>query len=183
MIKSHCFQKEWIDRLRQEERYCKINPPLVEKMIQALALLQYLNAKGLSFIFKGGTSLILLLENANRFSVDIDIITESNRETIEKVLDSVVAGSHFKKWKLDEARSYKPGVPKAHYELEYDSSLNKNSNYILLDILFEKAHYSTLQKKTIQSSWIETEQLIEVNLPTMAKILDHWKLSISNGMH
>ena len=170
MIKIHCFQKEWIDSFKTQELYRRINPPLLEKMIHALSLLQYLQTHGLRFIFKGGTSLILLLENSNRFSVDIDIITEESRESIEKVLDQVVDASHFKGWKLDENRSYKEGVSKAHYELEYDSNVNKSSNYILLDILFEKAHYSSVQPRPIQSKWIETETIIEISIPTVEAI-------------
>jgi hypothetical protein len=170
MIKLHCFQKEWIDGFRSQELYSKINPPLLEKMIHALSLLQYLQTQGLNFILKGGTSLILLLKNSNRFSVDIDIITEDRREEIEKTLDKVVAASHFKKWKLDEKRSYKEGVPKAHYEFEYDSNVNKSSNYILLDILFEKAHYPEIQLQPIESFWIETEKIIEINIPGIEAI-------------
>jgi hypothetical protein len=170
MIKLHCFEKEWIDGFKAQKLYSKINPPLLEKMIHALSLLQYLQTHGLNFIFKGGTSLILLLESSNRFSVDIDIVTEENKEAIEKILDQVVAASHFKGWKLDKRRSYKKGIPKAHYELEYDSNVNKNSNYILLDVLFEKNHYTRLQLKPIQSKWIETETVIEITLPTVEAI-------------
>jgi hypothetical protein len=142
MIKPHCFQKEWIDGFRAQEPYSKINPPLLEKMIHALSLLQYLQTHGLNFIFKGGTSLILLLKNANRFSVDIDIITEDSRETIENILDRVVSASHFK------------GC----------------SNYVLLDILFEKSPYPNIQRLPIQSVWIETEAIIEIYLPTIEAI-------------
>ncbi|WP_420477408.1 nucleotidyl transferase AbiEii/AbiGii toxin family protein, partial [Noviherbaspirillum sp. ST9] len=170
MIKLHCFQKEWIDGFREQEAYKRINPPLLEKMIHALSLLQYLQKHGLNFVFKGGTSLILLLKDSNRFSVDIDIITEDTRETIESKLDQVIEASHFKGWKLDEKRSYGEGIPKAHYELEYDSNVNKGSNYILLDILFEKAHYPSIQKRAIQSNWIEAEQIIEIDLPTVEAI-------------
>lgn len=170
MIKPYCFQKEWIDTFRLQDAYRKINPPLLEKMIHALSLLQYLQTHGLNFIFKGGTSLILLLENSNRFSVDIDIITGDSRAVIENKLDQVVAASHFKRWKLGEKRSYGEGVPKAHYELAYDSNVNKGSNYILLDILFEKAHYSSVLKRPIQSRWIETETIIEIDLPTIEAI-------------
>ena len=74
MIKAHCFQKEWIDGFRAQKDYQKINPPLVEKMIHALSLLQHIKKQELPFIFKGGTSLLLLLKNARRFSVDIDIL-------------------------------------------------------------------------------------------------------------
>jgi predicted nucleotidyltransferase component of viral defense system len=80
MIKEHCFQKPWIDSFKRHAAYNKINPPLVEKMIRALSLLQHLKVQGLHFVFKGGTSLILLLKHARRFSVDIDILTEASRE-------------------------------------------------------------------------------------------------------
>lgn len=170
MIRAECFQKEWIDNFREQKLYGKINPPLLEKMIHALSLLQHLQKEGLNFIFKGGTSLILLLENSNRFSVDIDIITEDSREIIESILDNVVGTSHFREWKLDEKRSYQIGVPKAHYELSYESNVNKGSNYILLDILFEKAHYSKVQKLPVRSMWVETDELVEIMLPTVAAI-------------
>ncbi|MBN9382211.1 MAG: nucleotidyl transferase AbiEii/AbiGii toxin family protein [Chitinophagaceae bacterium] len=170
MIGLHCFEKEWIDSFRRQKGYEKINPPLLEKMIHALSLLQHLQTQSLHFIFKGGTSLMLLLDKTTRFSVDIDIITEESRETIEEVLDKVIGTSHFVSWRLDRKRSYKPGIPKAHYELEYDSRVNKNSNYILLDILFEKAHYPILQQRPVLSFFIETATLIPVNVPTVEGI-------------
>jgi len=170
MIGSHCFEKEWIDGIRRQKGYEKINPPLLEKMIHALSLLQHLQTQGLHFTFKGGTSLMLLLDKATRFSVDIDIITVGGKEIIEEVLDKIVGASHFVSWRLDGKRSYKPGIPKAHYELEYDSQVNKNSNYILLDVLFEKTHYPTLQQRPVQSLFIETATLIPVNVPTVEGI-------------
>lgn len=170
MIGLHCFEKEWIDGIRRQKGYEKINPPLLEKMIHALSLLQHLQNQDLHFTFKGGTSLMLLLDKATRFSIDIDIITEEGREVIEKVLDKVVEASHFVSWRLDGKRSYKPGIPKAHYELEYDSRVNKNSNYILLDVLFEKVHYPTIHQRPIQSFFIETAKLISVNIPSVEGI-------------
>ena len=59
MIKAHCFKKKWIDGFRVQAAYRKINPPLVEKMINAFSLLQHLCVQGLPFVFKGGTSLLL----------------------------------------------------------------------------------------------------------------------------
>lgn len=170
MISPQCFEKEWIESFRKQDLYKRINPPLLEKMIHALSLLQHLQTQGLNFIFKGGTSLILLLQDANRFSVDIDIITEANQEIIEHVLDRVVAASHFTSWKLDEKRSYKAGVPKAHYELAYASNLNQSSSYILLDILFDKAHYSVIHQSPIQTKWIETASVIYINTPSIEAI-------------
>ena len=170
MIKSICFQKEWIEGFRGQKAYKKINPPLVEKMIHALSLVQHLKVQGLDFIFKGGTSLILLLDKANRFSIDVDIITQADRTQIEALLDKVIDHSHFTGWQLDAPRSYQPGVPKAHYKLEYPSHFSKVGNYILLDILFEDYHYPEVHDRPVQTHWIETETTVLVKLPTIESI-------------
>lgn len=171
MIKPHCFEKAWIFGFKNQRDHERINPGILEKMIHALALLQNLKKQGLDFVFKGGTSMIIILEKANRFSVDIDIITLHKREEIEKILDAVVANSHFSKWELDERRSYKAGVPKAHYILTYQSNLGEEGSYILLDILFEAAHYPAMQEKLILAKWIETEEEILVWTPTIEAII------------
>lgn len=46
--------------------------------------------EGLNFIFKGGTSLVLLLDEIKRFSVDVDIITEEDKEIVETVLNKII---------------------------------------------------------------------------------------------
>ena len=45
MIKAHCFTKEWINGFKQQKHFKRINPPVLEKMIQALSLLQQLKAQ------------------------------------------------------------------------------------------------------------------------------------------
>lgn len=171
MIKAHCFAKEWINRFKQQKHLKRINPPVLEKMIQALSLLQQLKAHGLEFIFKGGTSLVLLLSKSRRFSVDIDIITTQSRDEVEAILDKVVANSHFNSWDLQDRRSYKEGIPKAHYEFDYESSLNQNAHFVLLDILFEQTDYPRLLSTPIQSEWIESEEVLEVAVPSIESIL------------
>lgn len=170
MIKHHCFKKDWINSFKAIEKYKKINPSILEKMIQALSLLQYLQTYNLEFTFKGGTSLILLLNDSNRFSVDIDILTEASRAKIESVLDQTITDSHFTSWSLDSKRSFMPGIPKAHYKLEYFSDLNSRPNYILLDILFENCHYPKILHCPIQCPWIENTTIINTQIPTVEGI-------------
>ncbi len=171
MIKKHCFSEEWINEFRKEKKYAKINPPVLEKMINALSLLQHLVKNNLEFVFKGGTSLILLLDDANRFSVDIDILTEQSRKEIESIFNKVVENSRFLNWQLDEHRSYKTGILKAHYKFEFNSAFSKQTNTILLDILFEKSNYPRLQSLPIMTSWIESDEEIFVTLPTVESII------------
>lgn len=175
MINPACFEKEWIENFRKQKEFNRINPPVLEKMIHALYLVQNLKKQGLDFIFKGGTSLILLLENANRFSVDIDIVlnkkyeSDSTRKEIESVLSEIVADSNFQAWTLDERRSYREGIPKAHYKLDYQPKFDP-SGHILLDILFEKNYYPNIIEIPVQTKWIESDEIINVSVPDVDSI-------------
>jgi predicted nucleotidyltransferase component of viral defense system len=75
-------------------------------MIYALYLLESLKISDLNFILKGGTSLILLLDQPKRFSVDIDIILNPlfTREILEAHLSKIVVSSVFIGMELDERR-------------------------------------------------------------------------------
>jgi Nucleotidyl transferase AbiEii toxin, Type IV TA system len=170
MIQQACFEKQWIEDFKRQSAYRRINPPLLEKMIHALSLLQHLSKQSLRFVFKGGTSLVLLLDRPNRFSVDIDIMTTASRAEIEAALDGVVANSHFKSWTLDEVRSYKPGIPKAHYELSFASHYNFEVSYILLDVLYGEHQYPETTLLPITSTWVSTLDLVQVQMPTIDAI-------------
>jgi len=171
MIKEKCFTEEWLDTFKKQAAHKRIDKIILEKMIYALHLLEQLRVSGLDFTFKGGTSLVLLLENANRFSIDIDIICNTKREELEAILMKVVETSKFKSFELDTYRSYKPGVPKAHYIFDYDStSKTKYSGKILLDILIEDSIYPETIEKPVITKWIETESEIMVTVPTVDSI-------------
>lgn len=166
MIESKSFTREWMDTFRAKKEHKGINVPILEKMVHAFSLLEHLKIAGLDFVFKGGTSLVLLLEEGNRFSIDIDIISNVNREPLEEILDTVISNSHFKRHILNERRSYKEGVPKAHYTFEFDSVYNpKVPGTILLDILFDSPHYPELIESTIDTPWLSVD-----GTPTTIKI-------------
>ena len=171
MIREHCFTEEWLDYFRQQNKYRKIDKIILEKMIYALHLLERLKTNGLDFIFKGGTSLVLLLEEDNRFSIDIDIICSADRKTLESILEKVIDTSKFNSYEPDEHRSFKTGVPKAHYSFSFNSSTKgKYKGTILLDVLFEKSNYPELTEKPISTKWIETESVVKVHVPTIDSI-------------
>jgi hypothetical protein len=141
-------------------------------MIYALALLEAMVRHQLQFIFKGGTSLVILLPEPKRFSVDIDIITAHSKDELEAAFSSIVAEGRFKKWELDAPRSYQEGVPKAHYFFYFDSKLNQEAGYILLDILFEAHRYPALQNPPIRSRWLTVAGAdFTVQTPSIESIL------------
>jgi len=67
MISSQSRTKEWVMGVRETSP--GRDPILIEKMSMALTLVENLRLGGLNFIFKGGTSLILLLGTPQRFSI------------------------------------------------------------------------------------------------------------------
>ncbi|MDD3687945.1 MAG: nucleotidyl transferase AbiEii/AbiGii toxin family protein [Bacteroidales bacterium] len=173
MIHKDTLSKEWILNFRNKPDLKKKDPALIEKMIYALYLLECLARQPIDFIFKGGTSLVLIMEEGNRFSVDVDISSKVTRQSIEKSLTNIVENSEFESFKLDEDRSYKNAtIPKAHYFLFYKSNFNNTANYILLDILFQENKYPNIQQLKIESDWLKiVDPIITVATPTINSIL------------
>lgn len=180
MIDNISLTAEWIEE--KKIKYGK-DPSLMESMIHALYLLEKLQLTGLDFIFKGGTSLILLMDIPKRFSVDIDIIVtpQINQEELEKFLIKVIETSKFIRMELDEKRSYNSGIPKAHYKFIYSSnfsSRNKEGDVtsnpereILLDILFADNHYPLVIERALETEWVcQIENPVIVRTPDINSI-------------
>lgn len=171
MINQKSYTKEWIESFRKQKEYRTVNPPLFEKMIYAFSLLELLAGSGFDFIFKGGTSLLLLPIVTNRFSSDIDIITENSKEKVYQFISKAITGSVFTSFFEDTDRANKGGIPKAHYVFSYNPVYNKDG-HILLDVLFEKCPYSELSKVEIKSKWIDTSApWFRVTIPSVNSIL------------
>lgn len=170
MIREHCFTDEWLEGFKKQRGHRRIDKIILEKMIYALHLLERLKSNGLEFVFKGGTSLVLLLEEGNRFSIDIDIISKTDRKELERILQKVVDSSKFTGFELDEHRSYKSGVPKAHYKFKFDSG-RQGSGTILLDVLIENSIYPEVIEKVVTTKWIETDNETMVTMPTIDSII------------
>ncbi len=163
MIDKESLSAKW---LAEKRRRYKKDPGIIESMIHALYLLDQLRATGLDFIFKGGTSLILLMERPLRFSIDIDVIVspELKREALEGYLQKIPESSAFLRVELDERRSYKNGIPKAHYKFIYHSNVPTKTltgqvvanpeREILLNVLFAENPYPVLIERPIQTDWV-----------------------------
>ncbi len=171
MIKDTCFTEEWLNSFKLQPEHKRIDKIILEKMIYALHLVENLSKNKLDFIFKGGTSIVLLVKEFNRFSIDIDIICSATRSELNSVLQKVVENSRFTKFELDERRSYQSGIPKAHFAFSFNSSLSsKYTGKILLDVLMEDATYPEVIEKSIQTKWIETDEKIQIRLPSVDAI-------------
>ncbi len=165
MILPASYDPNWIKEKRKA--YPQSDPSIMEKVIYALTLVEQLAQTDLSFTFKGGTSLLLILPEPKRFSIDIDIVTTESREKIEAVLKDICTKGIFSKFELDEFRSYKPGIPKAHYLLTFYSQLEQKEKVILLDVLYEEHGYPSLVQAPIVNEWIQTDKdIVTVQIPS-----------------
>src|SRR6185312_12861440 len=101
------------------------------------------------------------------------------RDVLESYLTKIVGGSAFKRMELDERRSYKEGIPKAHYKFIYDSNYanrDKNGNAnsereILLDVLFADHHYPQLVDRPLKTDWLlQDGEILAVSTPDINSI-------------
>ncbi len=157
MIDSQSYEKTWLKA--RKSKYQRANPELTEKVIHAMSLAESLKNWGLDYVFKGGTSLFLMLPEPQKFSIDVDIITSAPREKLESVLSDLCTSSPsgLQRFQLDENRSYQPtGIPKAHYSFWFISKLDQQEKHILLDVLYGEHDYPEIQEIPIQSEWLKT---------------------------
>jgi hypothetical protein len=164
MIDITSLSAEWIAQKRN--KYSR-DPNLMESMIYALYLLERIKVSGLKFCFKGGTSLLLLMPEPRRFSIDIDIVISppTDRKQLEARLATVIETGMFIRLELDEKRSYQDNIPKAHYRFIYKSNFSSKNlqgeivsnpeREIFLDILFVENHYPVLIEKALDTEWLK----------------------------
>jgi len=60
--------------IRYLQDISKKDPAILERTVYAFGLLEALKRVDMPFVFKGGTSLMLLLKHPQRLSTDIDIV-------------------------------------------------------------------------------------------------------------
>ena len=163
MLLPENFTMEHIEDVRQTR---KVDKTILERSIYALGLLEALARVGLPFIFKGGTSLLLLLDEPKRLSTDIVIIVKPGTD-FEHYLEEASKILPFKA-KEEQGRKQSRNIEKRHYKFTYDSPAYGEEFYILLDILFEESSYAKTIERPISNSLILTsEPYTLVIMPTV----------------
>ena len=172
MIAKSTYEIEWI-RTVAAQLGKRGDPKILEKVIHAFALLEQLRVTGLDFIFKGGTSLLLLSSPPRRFSIDIDIITTTPPEELALYLDKVTGMGSFSRWVGDNERKHAIEAPVAHYKFYYTSRVGTKfgEEPILLDVLFQVHPYPKLAPIPIGHPWLQTTgEILSVNIPAVEAI-------------
>jgi len=137
----------------------------VEKTIYSFELLSLLVKSGMDFIFKGGTSLLLLLPDPKRLSVDIDIVGEID---ITK-LDSMIKNTKFTRVEADIRKNDKDSIK--HFVFYYNSVFKAQNPHILLDIILKKDNFGSSQFKLLKTPFFETTTDVQVKVPFINSIL------------
>lgn len=172
MIQKDCFTKEWIEQVKESLNYPDVN--LIEKVIRAFSLVEMLSLSGCPYIWKGGSSLMLLLApRRNRLSIDVDIICPPGTD-IEKYL------TRYQDFGFTETESiYREqrgtDIPKSHQKLHYHVAYLSNSDRkesILLDVLYEDAQYENVETLKVESPFIKLDgEPLTVRIPSVNDIL------------
>jgi predicted nucleotidyltransferase component of viral defense system len=113
----------------------------------------------LSFVFKGGTALMLHIKSLKRQSIDIDVIMSVKPENLDDLLDTVASEQGFLRKELQQ-RNTNSKIDKAHYKFHYNPihKTSKDEEYVLLDILFEEVQYKNLVELKIKSSFLPEKE-------------------------
>lgn len=152
MITKSSFTEEHV---RFVQKKCGKDPGMIERVIFAFEMLESLCHVGLPFIFKGGTSLMLLFPHPRRFSTDIDIIVEPGTD-----LDAYIekASEIWPFLRCDEQkRRRNDDIEKRHFKFVYHSPIRAGEFYILLDVLFEHNPYPKINSREIKCELFESE--------------------------
>ena len=129
-----------VERIRELQKIYKKDPSLLERVIYAFGLLEALVKSGLPFIFKGGSSLMLIMDYPQRLSTDIDIIVAPDID-IEKYILTASKIFPFKRYE-EQIRKGNNQIEKRHFKFIYDSILRDTEFYILLDVVFSEIPYA-----------------------------------------
>ncbi len=163
MIAAKSFTKEWIQEQLSANKGA--DPGLIEKQIYAFELLHHLVKSDKDIVFKGGTSLHLIVPNHKRLSTDIDIVGAFTLDELQKLTKN----SRFTR--VEENIRKKTDIPKRHFKFFYYSVLDGRENYVLLDTLEENHTYPKLDKKPIKHKLFETNESVRVSMPTLESIV------------
>ena len=185
-IKNRKFLEESINELKKTNPKADIQ--LLEKTIGALYLVESLVNSGLNFVFKGGTSLVLLLNEIKRFSVDVDIITEEDKQTVNECIKRIIESQNlFTKYEENKRNnSASKRMELEHYKFFFNSVTDNSEKYILLDIAYESNKYPETINKNMECLKLNVSSEYIVNLPSVESILGD-KLTVlapnTTGIH
>ncbi len=143
------------NRIRELQAKYGKDPILLERMLFAFGLLESLVMVDMPFLFKGGSCLMLLMDEPRRLSTDIDILVEPGIN-VEDYIEKASRIFPFKSY-VEDIRKGRNQIVKKHFKFLYDSPIRGKEFYILLDVVFMESPYEKIIKREIKNSILLTE--------------------------
>ena len=152
MLKHENYTSEHIAALRASTG---ADPSILERTVFAFGLLEAIRHVELPFIFKGGTSLLVLLDNPKRLSTDIDIIVKPGTDVDHFIQQ---AGTVFPFRSVEEnIRKGHNDIEKRHFRFQFVSPRSSQEINILLDVVFEENPYVNVIGMPIKNDLLSSE--------------------------
>ena len=146
MIQKETYLLDNIQRIK--DKY-NLDPELIQRAIFALGLVETLVVVGTEFIFKGGSSLMILNETPKRLSTDVDILVEPDYD-IESFINK--ASSIFPFISFEESkRKTNKTISKKHFRIKYASPRTDREVTVIVDVLFANNRYKKIEKRPIKN--------------------------------
>jgi hypothetical protein len=143
---------------------------LCELVVHCLEMVSQLAARDFEFRFKGGNSQLVLLEEPQRFSIDVDIVSTVSKEEMTAHVEAVTeACDVFTRCEVRPHKT-KPWLPMISYKLFFDSVYQAPEDaFVMLDAVLEPAPYGGVRKPVICGDLYRSEQ--EIELPSISGLL------------
>ena len=136
MLKRDNYTQSHIMNIRAQTG---ADPAIIERTVFAFGLLEAIAKTGLSFIFKGGTSIMMLLKEPRRLSTDIDILVKPGTD-IDEYIQKAGAFFPFKRV-VEDFRTAQSTIEKRHFRFYFTSPRNGEDFNVLLDVLIRPFLY------------------------------------------
>ncbi len=167
MLSKKIYTQEYIRELKGRTGD---DPRMIEKTLFAFGLLEAIKSVDMPFVFKGGTSLMLLLDIPRRFSTDIDIVVDPGVDIDLYIEKARKVFPFFDKEEI--SRKGKNNIDKRHFLFKYQSPGSGKEVVVKLDVLFEEHQYPNTVFKPIKNSLLLTEgEDLTVEMPDVESIL------------
>ncbi|MBN1575703.1 MAG: nucleotidyl transferase AbiEii/AbiGii toxin family protein [Chitinispirillaceae bacterium] len=142
------------------------SPGLTEQALHCLELVCELSEERLAYQFKGGNSLLLILDTPQRFSIDADIATDCTSAEIEEVLTRIVDRFKvFTRWEKRQPKT-KPWIPLASYRCYFRSKVADSPDVnIMLDAQLHASPYRCERRPVACGRLFQSGVSVEVPLP------------------
>jgi len=150
---------------------------LCELVVHCLELVSQLSHRGLAYRFKGGNSLLVLLEQPERFSIDVDIVTTAAKEDLVGLVGRIADDCDvFVRWE-SRAPKTKPWLPLISFKLFFESVYQPPEEaFVMLDVVLEPPPYPGVIRRVRCGSLYESDQ--EVEVPSVSGLIGDKLLAI-----